>query len=389
MSIISESRSTASAESTIEGILEWLALAHARTGTGDPGELLRQLAVLRDTPLPYAERIKLLDLFFRQTERTLRAGIPALLTSPLPVPRKLRYRTRIVLDALGILTQDYFNTLAELFAPQPLHPPHAADAALTRLMQAIGWRARLAYLAASPAPAGLWQQLHAAFRSACKLGLEDAEPLSGIPSIRRLYSNILLEGIAQPASFTAGELDFAGAYIAGHTPEIRFHTEPPAEGEAVFWIDPEKDFPAHALTRRHPDPSTEVLYFSCEAAANSALRHRTELLHGISAESLGLPTPAGGQREPEILWRLSQLWGHPAKRRFSRRRQSYRAKLSLSLDAVWAHLKIPPANGQLSEWMVINESPDGFALMHISGHPEHLEVGQLVALQAIETPDQP
>ena len=32
--------------------------------------------------------------------------------------------------------------------------------------------------------------------------------------------------------------------------------------------------------------------------------------------------------------------------------------------------------------MVINESPDGFALMHMSGHTHRLRVGDIVALQA-------
>jgi hypothetical protein len=33
--------------------------------------------------------------------------------------------------------------------------------------------------------------------------------------------------------------------------------------------------------------------------------------------------------------------------------------------------------------MVTNESPDGYALMHISGHTDHLKVGDIVALQAV------
>jgi len=36
----------------------------------------------------------------------------------------------------------------------------------------------------------------------------------------------------------------------------------------------------------------------------------------------------------------------------------------------------------LSEWMVTNESPEGYALMHMSGRTEDMRVGDIVALQA-------
>lgn len=385
MRIIPEFRAAPPPEANIKGILEWLVLAHGRPRVGDPRDLLRQLIALRDTPLPYAERVKLLDLFFRQTERTVRAELPSLRKNSLPIPRRLRQRTKLVLDVLGTLTQDYLNTLAELFDPRHASPPPLPDAALIRVMQAIGWQARLAHLAASPPPSGLWQQLHGAFRTACQLGLEDVHALPDAPSARRIYSNILLEGIAQPASFASGELDLAGAYIASHTPELSFGNSPPADDHAVFWIDPDKDVPAHALVRRQPDPEAKVLYFSCDAAAESANHHRMALLRGVSAETLGLPAIAGTHAGPGILWRLGQLWGHPVKRRYTRRRQSYRTRLCLGLDNIRDRHRGQLSGGDLSEWMVINESPDGFALMHIAGYPEHLGVGQLVALQPAES----
>ena len=53
-------------------------------------------------------------------------------------------------------------------------------------------------------------------------------------------------------------------------------------------------------------------------------------------------------------------------------------------------MKSPDSAKDCSEWMVTNESPDGYALMHISGHTDHLKVGDIIALQAVgehaETP---
>jgi hypothetical protein len=102
---------------------------------------------------------------------------------------------------------------------------------------------------------------------------------------------------------------------------------PPLNAQGLFWIDPEKDFPAHALIRRIPSPEAQVLYFSCDTQAELALKHRAELAKDIPAELIGLPKFADTHAGPGVLLRLNHLWGHPAKRRFPRRRQSYRANL--------------------------------------------------------------
>ena len=105
-------------EANVKGILEWLALAHGRTGSEDADQLHHQLLLLREAPIPNAQRLKLLDLLYGQAERIAGAEMPQLKDVSLPISRKLRQRVRLLLDLLEILTQDYFNTLADLFDPQ-------------------------------------------------------------------------------------------------------------------------------------------------------------------------------------------------------------------------------------------------------------------------------
>jgi hypothetical protein len=111
---------------------------------------------------------------------------------------------------------------------------------------------------------------------------------------------------------------------------------------------------------------------------------RANLLQDIPAETLGLPPFADTPIGPSTLLRLHRLWGHPSKRRFSRRRQSYRANLCSGLGNLWQLMKSQESPKKLSEWMVINESPDGYSLMHMSGNTHHLRVGDIVALQTLE-----
>lgn len=375
--------SSAPPETNVKSILEWLALAHGRTGSDDADQLYRQLLLLREAPVPNPQRLKLLDLLYGQAERVVNAELPRLNEVSLPISRKLRQRVRILLDLLETLTQDYFNTLADLFDPEGPSTPRAPHTSLRRAMHTIAWQVRITQLIAAPTSIGLWQQLHAAFFTARRLGLEDFPGPLGTPSIRQIYTSILLAAIAQPASFSPAELEFIGKYISYCTPPIDLLETPPLNSHGIFWIDLDKDFPAHALIRRIPSPDARILYFSCDAIAEIALNHRTELAQGVPAKTLGLPPFADTHSGPGVLQRLNQLWGHPAKRRFSRRRQSYRANLCSGLGHLWQLMKSPETTRNLSEWMVTNESPDGYALMHMSGQTDHLRVGDIVALQAV------
>ena len=109
--------SPSSPESNVKSILEWLALAHGRTGSDDADQLHRQLMLLREAPIPNAQRLKLLDLLFGQAERVANGELPRLREVSLPISRKQRQRVRILLDVLETLTQDYFNTLSRRACP--------------------------------------------------------------------------------------------------------------------------------------------------------------------------------------------------------------------------------------------------------------------------------
>lgn len=373
-----------SQDANVRNILEWLAMAHGRSGSEDADQLHRQILLLREAPLPCDQRIKILDLLYGQAARIANAEVRNLRDVSLPISRKLRQRLRIVQDLLATLTQDYFNTLAELFDPLGTGTPKSPHSSLRRAIYAIAWQVRIANLIAAPTPVGLWQQLHSAFGTARRLELDEIPGPHGSASIRRLYINIILAAIAHPSSFSATELELIAEYVAKCAPLVDLTDSPPNDSDGIFWIDPEKDIPGHALVRRIPGPETRALYLPCDAIANQALQHHKELLQGTPAELLGLPAFADSHTGPGVLLRLNQLWGHPAKRRFPRRRQSYRANLCPGLDNLWQLIKSPAAHCDLSEWMVTNESPDGYALMHMAGHTAHLKVGDIVALQAID-----
>ncbi len=375
-------------EANIKRILEWLALAHGRSGSNDIEEVLTHVIILRQTPIPCGQRIKILDLIYAHVERVVKADLPRLHKASLPISRKLRLKVRQLLELLERLTQDYFNSLAVIFDPQTTEPGSLAQVSLRRAMLSTLWQIRIFHLIASPVRPLLWQQLHAAYRNARRLGVAELPgPRDGV-SLQRLYSDGLLAAIAQPASFCAEELSFISDYIEFCTPDIPFSDAPILPNENTFWIDQDRDFPAHALVRRSPAPDCQPIYFNCDEVAKQAMQHLAQLQRGASAASLHLPAFAESHIGQGILRRLARLWGEPAKRKFSRRHQSYRAHLCVGLDTLWHLLKQPNAEAEASEWMVTNESPDGYALMHMSGNTRELRVGDIVALKPIDNAPQ-
>ncbi len=372
----------------VKGILEWLALAHGQTTSEDTEELLRNTLSLREAAISTAQRIKLLDLLYAHTEGIVRQELLSLKDLSLPIPRKTRQRMKTLLELLETLTQDYFNTLAILFDPDHAIATYTPQTALRRAMLSIAWQIRLYHLISAPPRHGLWQQLHAAFKTAHRLDVDQQPSPRDTLSIRRLYTNALLIGIAQPASFSAGELEFINTIVEQSQCELTPNKNVLGPVASTFWIDPDRDFPAHALVRRTPGTEIDPLYFSCAQIAQHVTTIRQALTNGEPPAAFSLPDFANSSSGQGVLRRLEQLWGQPAKRKFPRRRQSHRIRLCSGLDTLHRLLSEGEGTEEFSEWMVTNESPDGFALMHMTGNTNPLKVGDLAAMQILDEKNQ-
>lgn len=383
MSFDSSPLSPRTTDTSVKSILEWLALAHGQTGPGDAEGLRQQLLVLRAATIPPGQRVKLLDLIFKYAERIVVAAIPALHDARLPIARQLQKTVRINQELLETLIREYFSTLAEVLEQPDANAPKAAQKMLLLLVRCIGWHIRISHLVAAPHAQGIWQKLHAVYRTARRLGLAELPGPRGEPAIQNAYGRILLAAIAQPASFCPTEIEFIADYIDTSVNTIEILETPPLDRNGVFWLDLDQDYPARALFRRQPPGDVLALYFTCDLVARDTRGRLAALVEGATADSLELPpfaeTPAGRG----VLRRLSQLWGQPAKRRQPRRRQSYRVNLCAGLAQLWHLIRHPEGDSQISEWMVVNEGPEGYALMHMAGMTATLRIGDVVAIRPL------
>ncbi len=377
-----ETNPTPLPDNNLLAIFEWLQLANGRSGSDDTEQILRQLLLLRDTPAPTRQRIKILDLIYKETKRVVFAELPRLLEVSLPVSRKIRQRVRVTQDLLEALTQEYFNSLSELFDPQNAPSSSPSQTTFIHITHCLAWHIRISHLAAAPNPVGLWQKLHSAFHSARRLGVHRTPGQDNAFSVEQIYAGTLLAAMAQPASFCARELEFIVEYIQTSLKPVAILETTPNDCNGIFWVDLERDFPAHALIRRTPPSDAPIFYFAGDPSAQQASAHLAALEHGATAESLGLPAFANSHAGLGVLRRLQSLWGNPSKRKFPRRRQSYRINLCSGLEQLWHLIREPERANEISEWMVTNESPDGYSLMHMSGETACVRVGDIVAVQA-------
>lgn len=372
------------AEATVKAILGWLALAHGNTGTADIEALTQHLLTLRQTPLPPAQSAKLLDLLYAQADKVVTAELAGLTHIALPVSRKVRHLVHSLRTLLEILAQSYTNTLAALFDPLAKSPSYIPEGILWRILQCLGNHLTLGHLAAAPLPQGIWQQIHATYRSAKLLSACDYRPPNG-PSTTELYLIQLLFACAQPASFTSEEQDFILHYLRRNLAGLALTDDVPLGREGIFWVDLEKDLPATPLLRRLPPPDTKVLYFCCDEVARRAQADLQALEEKQEGAGLGLPPLAQSATGRGVLRRLAALLGSPAKRRFPRRRQAYRVFLCNGLEQLRQAIETPEVTpSDASEWMITNESPDGYAMMHVAGKTSGLQVGDVVAVRPQE-----
>lgn len=368
----------------ITAIIEWLGLPPS----GDLGQELTtlkgHLLAMEDTTASAQQRHRVLDLIHARSVAAVARLTPSLDEAGLPLPRKLRALVKSAQELLELLARNFLAILQDQVDEhlvKGLRQPQ--DVILWRAQHLLKQHLLISALVASPAAVGIWEAAHRTYALARERGLQGQPPEGTASSIENEYASTLLLACAQPASFSARELEFIADIAQRHGHRLEFLSITDERHRGLFWIDPNRDSPAVALARRLPPPETPVLWFSCDQLAHFLERQLHTLESGSQRTGASeLPEFAATLSGRSVLRRLIRFWGNPARRRFPRRRQSYRVTLHAGLEPLAGLLRGPSLEeGEGSSWMITNESPDGYALMHLAGTSEKLEVGDVVALK--------
>lgn len=370
----------------LRSLLDWLANPPTGLAESELTSAQAHLAALRKAQIAAHLRRKLLDLLYNRTRGIILHLLPDLAAAFLPLSPQVRHLARAIQDVLLSLAEDYLNTLNDddESSTKELHSP--LKRTLWRVLDALGCHLLVSHYVAAPTATGVWKMLHCAYRTAVQRNVADSVVRGAEGTPTDIYLRALLLSCAQPASFTSREIELVAGYIRrfGNRATILAAGNATA-AENAFWLDPERDAPPTAAQRQ--PARAGMLHFSCDQLAELAAEQADALEAGVSADKLDLPEVATTPAGCGIIRRLAHYWGRPGKRRFPRRRKSYRAEICIGLRSVWQLLRDERAiAGELSNWMVTNESPDGYALMHVSGKTASLAPGDVVAIHSENVP---
>ena len=367
----------------MHAIQNWLSSPLQANCIDELAALHQHLATLRECQTSPQQHFAMLDGLYTRGMNIVEAQLPVLSGTLLPLTRKTRQLVRHLQDVLRALGEDLLAKLDNFdnHLIRGLRQPPGLI--LGRSLHTLARHLLISDLAGTPSGTDIWRLLHSAYDKTLQLKLESHTPEGLSGSLHEIYFAAVLLGCAQPASFTSRESSFVAEYLSLFAGQVDARDSAHREtANAPFWIDLTRDAPATARARKPAPPETRIIGFSCKHLVARIKVQLGALDSGIAPRQLQLPDYAASPAGQGVLRRLIRAWGDPGKRRFPRRRQNYRATLCTGLSTLWKlfHDKDSAAI-DASCWMIINESPDGYAIMHVSGKTGSLAVGEIAALQ--------
>ena len=351
--------------------------------------VLRQLAPMNRTRLGARARVALADVFREKAEAILPALEAELALATLPLSGRLRSAAGVADELLVEVAYAYKTALVALSDTLvPVGVRRHLQVAVLQTMRALARRLAVGYRIYAPAPKTVWQELHLLFHLAAKRRTAETLLPDRLETPSSVYRGALLLAFAEPYRLMQGDVDRILGYLASFVDRSGLvpHTGA-SDGPGVFLIRPGRDAPGTALAKSRPAaPGSSSLALNCLPLVEGLLDQIEKLESGVPCCELGLPANADEPMYRDLMQRLARQWGNVATRQFGRLRTHTRVEILVGLRAIWNFLtgSHGPSDADSNAWMVTNECPGGFALMHESGTPEPIRVGEVVAVRTLE-----
>jgi cyclic-di-GMP-binding protein len=377
---------------------EWLAGLPSHQPLEATRALAQQLAHVRKADLAVRTRLKLMETMRDKAESLLPPIEERLNHATLPLPPALQQAVVAVNALLKELASGYAATAARMSGKwYGLGFQKPLRIAVTQGLRLNLRRLRLAYRVYAHGSRSAWTGLHRLYGIARAAGIA-AAAANGAETPQRIYVEALLLAFAEPAKFAPGELDRVRLYIDryGHLARLDAAATLGERREpAAFLIRPSEAASGRSLLKwgdRELQPGDLVL--RCGALVEKVNAQIAGLERGTPPARLGLPKMAEQPQYAVMLHTLASLWGAPPLRSFRRLHFRPRVNAVVGFAALWSFIGgdafrrraqdgAPQAvpHGDLTEWTVINESPDGFALRYVSGNATGVKVGEILGLR--------
>jgi len=370
-------------------VLDWLASPIPDDPSQDLAQLSGELAALGRARLEDAHYHRILDLFYDRAHRLSRVLKTRLIEASLPLGKELRAMAALLVTVHQHVAAGYERVLLD-----PDRLAHSkrrnAGAVAARALRSLAESLETSAMMAGSPPAELWRRAHAL----AKMARQHYEPAATvIPGLsldaEKIYKELLALAAAQPEGFSPAEIALASEYLAQFSAAVNLLPAPPPEEEGSwYWMDSSRDMGPVPPNRRIPPDHGDLLYCSFQLLSRLLDEQVAALEGGMPAGNLRLPERANMPGGIAALKRLLAHWAHPPHRQHPRRHNNFRAQVCIGLTDLWQMLERGEAPegaeasaAHMTEWMILNESPSGYAVMHVAGEIEGLMPGSVIALR--------
>lgn len=212
-----------------------------------------------------------------------------------------------------------------------------------------------------------------------------AEQSPNPESIYTRFKTLLTTAVVQPESFAPWELIFIADVARRYADKLIVQRELPEDPRGWFWLDESGRFPPMSLAREHFALHNGAYFFCFDDVLDAIEQDIDHPTPQPGSEGNGLPEFVANPQFRTVLNRALSIWRTPLQRKYPRRRLTYRVSACIRLGELWQAMSSddPSALGN-SEWMVVNESANGMAIMHIDGDIAGLASGGVIGLRMKE-----
>ena len=370
---------SATATSPLDDALAWLALPLGEDPLRDLAPLRRCLRTMVAAEIPSTHKLRIFEVLEPRVRRTHLTVLPLLLDAVLPRSRSLCDVTRAMNQIHDLSADLLVKAAAADDAIQTARQHRTIEQICRNALIQLEQQLVLALMAFGQPPQGLWLRTDTIYRLLAASA--DAE-CAGI------FGRMLALASAQPESFTSRELAFLREVLIQLEKLASVSQEQPQGSNLFFWCNSAHDQSPVASSRQWPTPISGLLYISFSPLLSVLAELLEQLETGTPAARLGLPREANQPDYLNVLRRAQTLWLEPPKRHFPRRRLRHEVQMCVRLGELWRVLQEEQTNAEeISKWMVINKSPDGGSIEHISGNISGLVAGSALGMR--ETPNGP
>jgi cyclic-di-GMP-binding protein len=369
------------------------------------------LISLNRTPLEIENRLKLLELYTAAINNLVPELEHKYTMVALPLPEKSRQAANLARRLYVELAYGYKIILLDRLQKKRLRIAGRAHLHLLiqRAMDALSKALGAFYKTYSPAPPGMWSEIHQLAQLALQRKLHD-EPLDGgRNSISSTYKRALLLGLANPYKLMQGEVEKVTDYLVrqGNLAKL-YPMQDKQNASGVFVINLDSDAPPKSLEQDTKTTMHNHILLGTDALV-SALEDDIARLEAANLQkALSLPDHTKQVSYVSLLRRLGRDWTFMPKRKFQRMNNNAPMEICVGLRATCHYISAQPESAEqraldfridtiggstgtakserahfaTSQWAVTNESAGGMGLKSVTNITQPIRIGEIIGLRS-------